>query len=820
MKDIEFQNWIIPPLGKITTLKWDTCVPFMVFVRDPRRSVKKIKMLWKADNQINWIQHELNIEVEEVEKQFSFEIATDADRIEFKIQYCIDGSYINSSIDSGVVLNSSRIIKLDAIKFSHLFTQTDSSIKVTRLCDAIFQAESLAIPGTIARILGIPSKLEQYMIIQRHSGSWLSPTAGHGLQDFDWDYRGVLLCFQRTDTLHVVILALSGTADNCTTYLKATNCHKIQLVTENDSSSIASTGQKVLVGIGSDLYSVIFQVFAASKKLICGKNSLSISLNSNFSNLPGERWYDRLIYCTWNGLGNQLSHSQIVDALKQLHNGGIRIAGIIIDDGWQSTTINRELYDIEACKTRFPKGLKGLVKDIRVLFPYIDNIGVWSTISGYWNGILPGSLLDNIYKTVDCHLGDRIVRLIDNIDIGRFHDNYFSFLSDCGINCIKIDYQSTTDEISEPLVRGKLWKSYQESLWKYGFKYFQSRIIYCMAMVPNIMLYSLQGNGHESGKPHSVVLRNSDDFFPEIIDSHYWHLYTNFYNCIYTSNLEAVPDFDMFQTKIGKVIREDSILKKIPSLHAAARCISGGPIYFTDTPSIHNLDVLYSFAAKSPKGIDIVLIPDSIAKPEDPYYKFGSHTLMRICNKVDREKKGIKGKLLGIFNLSDSTLIEPINTKCYNEETLREFIWYSYKRQMVYTLHNHVKVELESGKWDIWTFTKLVSDFPIKFSVLGLLNNICGLCGMSSLEKKFEGDTLELNIFLKAFGILGIYVEMFSSLNVIACIGKAHKPAKNIDISNVEKRGKLVKIEIDEAFLEEEEAEQDISVSISINKVD
>src|SRR5271163_4632165 len=77
-----------------------------------------------------------------------------------------------------------------------------------------------------------------------------------------------------------------------------------------------------------------------------------------------------------------------------------------------------------------------------------------------------------------------------------------------------------------------------------------------------------------------IMLRNSDDFFPDIPSSHPWHVFCNAHNALLVQHLNVLPDWDMFQTS-----------HPYSGFHAAARCISGGPIYITDSPGQHNVSL-------------------------------------------------------------------------------------------------------------------------------------------------------------------------------------------------------------------------------------
>ncbi|KAG7144493.1 hypothetical protein HYQ46_006764 [Verticillium longisporum] len=48
-----------------------------------------------------------------------------------------------------------------------------------------------------------------------------------------------------------------------------------------------------------------------------------------------ENWYDGLGYCTWNGIGQNLTEHKILEALDHLASVNVHITSLIIDDNWQ-----------------------------------------------------------------------------------------------------------------------------------------------------------------------------------------------------------------------------------------------------------------------------------------------------------------------------------------------------------------------------------------------------------------------------------------------------------------------------------------------------
>jgi len=62
--------------------------------------------------------------------------------------------------------------------------------------------------------------------------------------------------------------------------------------------------------------------------------------NDDFGVTWMQNWNDSLTYCTWNGLGQNLTEEKISSALSSLEENGIKISNLIIDDNWQVCCVN------------------------------------------------------------------------------------------------------------------------------------------------------------------------------------------------------------------------------------------------------------------------------------------------------------------------------------------------------------------------------------------------------------------------------------------------------------------------------------------------
>lgn len=135
-----------------------------------------------------------------------------------------------------------------------------------------------------------------------------------------------------------------------------------------------------------------------------------------------------------------------------------------------------------------------------------------------------------------------------------------------------------------------------------------------MSQTPQILFHSQLPQNRPP-----ILVRNSDDFFPEVPTSHPWHIFTNAHNALFTQHLNLIPDWDMFQT-----------VHDYSGFHAAARCVSGGPIYITDVPGQHDLDLIGQMTGPTPRGKTVIFRPSIVGKSLDPYNGYDDDHLLLV----------------------------------------------------------------------------------------------------------------------------------------------------------------------------------------------
>lgn len=208
-------------------------------------------------------------------------------------------------------------------------------------------------------------------------------------------------------------------------------------------------------------------------------------------------------------------------------------------------------------------------------------------MSSYWHGIHPDSALADAYtlRRVELrHAGldnyNGHIFLPTAADLPQYFTDYFSSLAAAGIDFVKVDDQVLVDSIfkqevgqdeepgSVPDEPGTLRATMLSAMRAAAVDVFGvNGIIHCMASSPR----------HYGGvlQPGDTV-RSSDDFFPNEVDSHRWHIAHNAFAALLVAQaLGLEPDFDMIQSARAC---------KFAGAHLPLRAFSTAQVYCTDPP--------------------------------------------------------------------------------------------------------------------------------------------------------------------------------------------------------------------------------------------
>jgi raffinose synthase len=261
---------------------------------------------------------------------------------------------------------------------------------------------------------------------------------------------------------------------------------------------------------------------------------------------------------------------------------------MILDDGWQSTrqmpTGEKRLSSFRV-NEKFAQNLAPTVERAKREFG-IETFLVWHTIVGYWGGV-DGSKLEG-YGVIDQtrHFGEGVlahmptfnndwwgslVGFVPKQHIARFFDEYHEALREQGVDGVKVDSQAVLEALADRQGgRIGVSRAYREALEKSADRHFQGRLLNCMSNAQETFYFS----------PGSNLLRSSIDFFPTRPESHGQHLYANAQVGVWFGQFMH-PDWDMFQSG-----------HEWGAYHAAARAVSGGPVYVSDKPGEHDFALL------------------------------------------------------------------------------------------------------------------------------------------------------------------------------------------------------------------------------------
>ncbi|KAL4740626.1 glycoside hydrolase superfamily [Aspergillus similis] len=611
--------------------------------------------------------------------------------------------------------------------------------------------------GIVRLPLGTPSSMSRFFALARVETSWLGPRQGKDKLNFTED--AILFSLLRTDGVHVVLLGI--TVGDTLTVLGSGPAGEVVIKSQNDNAT-PSRFQVLAAAAGNFEVATSALIYEARKLVRPYENTAQDGPRTQWLS----EWYDGLAYCTWNGLGQDLSEEKILSALDDLRTAGIRLRTLIIDDNWQSLdndgavdSWHRGWTQFEANPKAFPNGLAKTVSTIREKHRNIEYIVVWHALFGYWGCISPDGSLAAIYKTREVKLTSTTrpsMLTIDPSEIQRFYNDFYTFLSRSGISGVKTDAQSFLDLLADPEDRRSYANAYQDAWTISSLRHFGPKAISCMSQIPQTIFQSQL----PTNKP-TIVARNSNDFFPDIDDSHAWHVFCNAHNALLTRYLNVLPDWDMFQTHPANG-------PDYAAFHAAARCISGGPIYITDKPGQHDIQLIKQMTASTIQGTTITLRPDIAARTLDMYHDIREGHIL--CVGTYHGRAGSGSGIMGVFNVSNTvkSVIIPVADfpGIYGDKEETGYIVRAHRTgRIVEGLHasSMVSVTLNEKRWEVLTAYPVktrtfavnskdkneknmtTAEVSVDVAILGLLRKMTGVAALVSSDVYIE-DTGRLRV--------------------------------------------------------------------------
>lgn len=202
------------------------------------------------------------------------------------------------------------------------------------------------------------------------------------------------------------------------------------------------------------------------------------------------------------------------------------------------------------------------------------------------------------------------------------------------------------------------------------------------------------------------------------------------------------------------------------SFHAAARCLSGGPVYITDEPGKHDLDLINQMTARTVGGKTVTLRPSVLGKAIGIYNAYAEERLLRLGTFSGCKRTGTG--ILGVFNVSPRILSGFVNLSEFpGVEDGEEYIIRAHTTGEISNVmrlddkNRALSLELVVKGWEV------LSSFPlhsfelkesdgIKVAVLGLLGKITGAAAVLTTKMYVDGNgRLRIESSIKALGVLG-----------------------------------------------------------------
>jgi raffinose synthase len=545
---------------------------------------------------------------------------------------------------------------------------------------------------------GVIVKLARFSACHRNEPYWMQPCAGTRLSEVPPETQSLLAELEDGRYLFVIPLfdelfrfSLQGRSDDTLVLLGETG----------DSFAPGLGGLAAFVTVGSD-------PFALARE---GAKSVMARLGTG--KLRREKPTPDLLaqfgWCTWDAFYADVSREKVLDGLLSFRKGGVSPRMLILDDGWQSVErrpTGEKRLTAFAANHKFEGDLAGLVRDAKQRFG-IESFLVWHAVVGYWGGVdeqrLPGyDVVDQTRQfgegilhhepTANQDWWGNVVGLVPAPHIARFYDDYHASLAAQGVDGVKVDSQAVLEGLAQRQGgRVPLSRAYREGLEASVARHFDGRLINCMSNAQETWYCS----------PRSTLIRSSIDFFPTRPESHCRHLYANAQVGLWFGEFMH-PDWDMFQSG-----------HEWGAYHAAARAVSGGPVYVSDKPGEQNFELLSRLVCADGSALlcDGIGVPTRDVLCHDPTRE---DVLLKIWNTAGRAglvgafnarvgQAGVAGPVLrGSVGPSDVPALEGRSFACYLHES-RRLQWLEREER--------VALELAERGFELATFVPVERGF-------------------------------------------------------------------------------------------------------------
>lgn len=451
-------------------------------------------------------------------------------------------------------------------------------------------------------------------------------------------------------------------------------------------------------------------------------------------------------WCSWNTYYKEVTEERVINSVRSLRDKNIPVGFVLVDDGWLSVKQNK-LSGFDGDPKKFPNGMAALAGKLRGEYK-IPHVGVWHTFQGYWDGI---------DKTGDFKRPLNLFTGIDGKNIPdpreghgeSFYADWYSNLKSWGYDFVKVDNQGSNGKFTNGFM--PLFSSgsgQQRNLQEAAVKQFsdqsqEKRDITAGLNVINCMEMTLE---NAFSWRYSNLARNSDDYLPDSLQNAKEHIHQNAYNAYWTSNF-AYPDWDMFQSHDPSA-----------EIHAVARAISGGPVYFTDEPGKEHPEILHRLIFSDGRLL-MLDAPGQVTEDlllRDPSLEA---TPLKVFGRISRP--GISATIIAAFNVNKSAQEMTGSLKANDVYRMAQKVIGSgshfavYKRgtnqvALLSATSDSIPFSLGAGGFDLFTIVSVDQDL----AVFGLLDKYLGPAAVLSSTRQKDG----IVVRLQEFGDFGVWL--------------------------------------------------------------
>lgn len=418
--------------------------------------------------------------------------------------------------------------------------------------------------------LGMP-RPKQFTLAHRYEPFWMRPAVAETAADIPAETQ---LLLGDLDGRVMLVVPLAEPGGRCS--LEGSKDGRLWVVVEGDADLPPDFAAVYLAvqDAGEHLHTFLARAAAEVAR------HLKIKLRHE---KPLPAFAEELGWCTWDAFYQEVCPEKIREGLRAFCTAGVPVGFIIVDDGWQSERNlgeerGRRLTSFSP-NEKFGGDFSALVREAKEEFG-LHHVLAWHSMTGYWAGVETEAFPGYGAREVRRNFSQGILRhwpeantkwwgaeagVVSAGQVGRFFNEYHTLLKSQGIDGVKVDNQAALEGLLHPgETRGELYAAYRAALEQSVDKHFAGNVLHCMSCA-NDLLYA---------RGETALTRTSTDFWPGKPETHGLHLWTNALVSLWFGQF-VHPDWDMFQTHLEG---------GWSAFHAAARAISGGPVYVSDVP--------------------------------------------------------------------------------------------------------------------------------------------------------------------------------------------------------------------------------------------